>query len=106
MSTLSNADTSPPLSEADLQQLHTQLSEDLRSELRRTHRQSLFSMGLQAITQVVLAVILFKVSRQYMDFTLWAVGVCLLVFSSLQFLEIEYISTGRSWMDIFEKRRT
>lgn len=104
MSTLSNSDTPSSLSETDFQQLQTQLSDDLRLELRRVHRQSLFSVGLQAIAQVVLAVILFKASRQYMDVTLWAVGVCLLVFSSLQFLEIEYISTGRSWMDIFEKR--
>lgn len=106
MTTLPNSDFSPALSEADFQQLHTQISDDLRSELRRVHRQSLFSVGLQAIAQVALAVVLFKASRQYMDFTLWAVGVCLLVFSCLQFLEIEYISTGRSWLDIFEKSKT
>lgn len=91
------------LSEEDLHKLQVHLGQQLGRELRHVRRQSLFATGLQAIVLVALAIILFKASRQYFDFTLWGVGVCLLVFASLQFLDIEFIASGRSWMDIFER---
>ena len=99
---MSNSDHLPALSEADFEQLRQSLAQDLRSELRRMRRQSLFAMGLQALFQVVLAIILFKAARQSFDVGLWIVGVCLLVFASLHFLDMEYTSSGRSWMDLLE----
>lgn len=100
---MSHAEEISDLSEQDLQKLQAHLCQHMGRELRHVRRQSLFASGLQAIAMVGMAVILFKASRQYFDLTLWGVGVCLLVFASLQFLDIEFIASGRSWMDIFER---
>ncbi len=91
------------LSEENYDRLKQEVAQELRIEIRRVRRQNLFAVGLQAIVLVIIAVLLFKASRQYHDLTLWAAGVCLLIFSSLDFLDLEYISTGRSWMDLFSK---
>lgn len=94
----------PPLSEAEYQQLCQDVAQQLRKELRRSGRQHYFAMGMHALMLVFLAVILFVSSQRYHDFMLWAVGLCLLLFSALEFLDLDYIYAGHSWLDIFARR--
>jgi len=82
---------------------YQRLEQRLLKEIRRAQRQNIFVMGLQGVVMVVLAILIFRVSRQYHDFSLWAIGICLLIFALLHFLDMEFFSTGRSWMDLFSR---
>ncbi len=90
------------LSEEEYLQLRQELAQQLRQELRRSGRQHYFAMGLHALVLIILAVLLFISSQRYHDFMLWAVGLCLLLFSALEFLDLDYVQGGRSWLDIFQ----
>lgn len=91
------------LSESDYHRLRQDMAQQLRQELRRSGRQHYFAMGLHALVLVILAVLLFISSQRYHDFMLWAVGLCLLLFSALEFLDLDYVQGGRSWLDVFQR---
>ena len=96
--------SSAQLSEAEYVQLRQELVQQLGQELRRAGRQHFFAMGMHALVLILLAVILFISSQRYHDFMLWAVGLCLLLFSALEFLDLDYFHSGKSWLDIFQRR--
>ena len=92
------------LSEADYLRLREDLAREIKTEIRHSGRQHLFAMGLHALMMVFMAVILFVSSQRYHDFMLWAVGLCLLLFSLLEFLDIDYVQTGHGWLSFFQRR--
>lgn len=102
MRSQSSPEVSSPLSEADYHRLRQDMAQQLRLELRRSGRQHYFAMGLHALVLIILAVLLFISSQRYHDFMLWAVGLCLLLFSALEFLDLDYVQGGRSWLDVFQ----
>lgn len=97
-----SAASTPPLSESDYQRLREEVAHELRYEMRKMGYQKLFTMALQGAILVFLAVILFLAARRYHDFMLWAVGLCLLLFGCLEFLDLEYLHSGHNWMDNFK----
>lgn len=92
------------LSETDYQRLKQELAEDLKAEIRRAGNQHVFSIGLQALTLIFMAVVLFLSSERYHDFMLWAVGICLLLFSVLQFLDLDFAQTNHSWLGLLQRQ--
>ncbi|MGV3525936.1 MAG: hypothetical protein ACO1RX_17055 [Candidatus Sericytochromatia bacterium] len=94
---------SSPLSAAEYAQLRADLSLELRAELRQSGRQHFFAMGLHALVLVLLAVLLFISARRYHDIMLWGVGFCLMLFSLLEFLDLEYLYSGQTWLEWFKK---
>lgn len=97
--------TAPPaqLSAAEYAQLRADLSAELRAELRQSGRQHFFALGLHALVLVLLAVLLFISARRYHDIMLWGVGFCLMLFSLLEFLDLEYLYSGQTWLEWFKK---
>jgi len=93
-----------PLSETEYQRLRAELSLQLKQELRRTGQQHLFAIGIHALTMLFLAVILFVASRKYHDLMLWAVGVSLLLFSLLEFMDLDFLQSGHSLLDVFRRK--
>ena len=87
------------LSDADYQRLR----QDLSKELRRLGRQHFMAIGVHALAMSVLAVVLFLSSQKYHDLMLWAVGLCLLLFSAIELLDLDYRQSGKSWLDVFSK---
>lgn len=85
------------LNDRDYQQLRQELAQELKKELRRSGRQSMFALSLQASTLLFLAVLLFIGAQRYYDLMLWGIGLSLLLISMLQFLELEFLHSGRSW---------
>lgn len=94
------------LSESDYLRLRKELSVQLRREVRRSGRQHMFAIGLQAALMVFFSVMLFIGARRYHDMMLWAIGFCLLVLASLNFLELDFLFSGHSWMDIFQRKKS
>lgn len=97
------ASTPSSLSESEYQRLRQDIAQELRQELRRAGRQHFFAVGFHALVLVIIAVILFLSSHHYQDLMLWAAGLCLLIFSALEFLDLEYSRSGTSWLDGFFK---
>lgn len=93
----------PHLSTAEYQRLRSELAVQLKSELRRSGQQQLFSMGIHALVMLFLAVLLFISSRRYHDLMLWAMGLCLLLFSLLEFMDLDFIQSGHSLFDVFRR---
>lgn len=92
------------LSESDYARLRQDLAQDLKQEIRRAGHQHLFAMGLQALVLVFMAVVLFLSSDRHHDFMLWAVGICLLLFGMLEFLDLDYVQTGHHWLGAMQRR--
>ena len=92
------------LDEADYLRLQQDLVRELRQEVRRAGRQHLFAIGLHALVLVFLAVLLFLSSQRYHDFMLWTIGICLLLFGLLEFLDLDYAQSGHSWLDVLKGR--
>jgi len=92
------------LTDTDYERLRQDLSQELKQEVRRTGRQYLLSLTLQAGTLVFLAVMLFVAARRYHDLMLWGIGLCLLLISAMQFLELEFLHSGQSWLDLFRSK--
>ena len=93
----------PSLNNQDYQHLRQEIAEELKQELRRSARQSMMALSIQACTLLFLAVLLFIGARRYYDLMLWGVGLSLLVISMLQFLELEYLHSGRSLFKAHKK---
>lgn len=98
----SSLDPSPSsgLSESEYEHLRTELALQLKKELRRAGRQNMFVMGFQALIMIFLAVLLFFSARHYHDMMLWGIGLCLLLFSLMEFLDLDFVSSGHSWLDL------
>lgn len=94
----------PSLNETDYQRLKQELAEDLKTEIRRAGNQHVFSIGLQALTLIFMAVVLFLSSERYHDFMLWSVGICLLLFSVLQFLDLDFAQTNPTWLGLLQRQ--
>lgn len=67
-----------------------QLQALIQAEFHKVSLQHSFYLGLMACALCVFAVVLFLNARYYHDLTLWGVGLCLLVFGLIQFLELEF----------------
>jgi hypothetical protein len=93
----------PRLNDRDYQQLRQEIAQELKKELRRSARHSLLALSIQASTLLFLAVLLFIGARRYYDLMLWGIGLSLLIVSMLQFLELEFLHSGRSWFTSRQK---
>lgn len=96
----------PVLSEAEYTRLRHELSTQLRREVRRSGRQHMFAIGMQAALLVFFAVMLFLAARRYHDLMLWVVGFCLLIFACTHLLELDFLFSGHSWMDVFQRDKS
>ena len=47
----------------------------------------LMNLGLKSITLCILAVALFLGANRYQDVTLWGIGICLVIFSLIEFID-------------------
>lgn len=92
------------LSDADYERLRQELATELRQEIRRAGHQHVLAIGLQALVLIFLATVLFLSSERHHDFMLWAVGICLLLFSALEFLDLDYVQTGHGWLGQMRRR--
>ena len=48
---------------------------------------SLMNLGLKSITLCILAVALFLGANRYQDLTLWGIGICLVIFALVEFID-------------------
>lgn len=80
-----------------------ELSEALRKELYRISWQQRLYLSLNAFALIIFSVVLFTSAQRYQDLTLWGIGVCLMLFALLQFLELDFRFTGHSVLDYFNK---
>jgi len=105
----SHADTGaqpPSLSEADYQRLRADLSLEIKQEAQRLGHQQMFMVGIHALVLAFLAVILFLSSRRYHDIMIWAVGISLLIFSGLEFLQLKDLQNEENWLLQFLKPKS
>jgi hypothetical protein len=91
---------SPDLSEHDIARLEQRLG----GLLRRASRPRFSYMVLQSLALALIAVVLFINARYYSSMSLWAMGVCLLVFCLVDLLELDYLRSGYSFLDVFAQR--
>ena len=91
-----------PLKEHDYEQLRQSLEQSLRRELLELSRRHRFHLALSGFSLLLFAVVLFLNAQRYQSPVIWVIGVCLMIFSLIDFLEIDAQSTGQS---LFSKRR-
>lgn len=48
---------------------------------------NLMNLGLKSITLCLLAVALFLGANRYQDLTLWGIGICLVIFAFIEFID-------------------
>ncbi|MBT9544799.1 MAG: hypothetical protein IV090_05370 [Candidatus Sericytochromatia bacterium] len=101
-SPLPPGDSLPPdtaLSEADYAYLLTHLEGRLKHEMRAFFRQRTLYLVLQGFSLLIFSVVLFLNAQRYHSPVIWAIGVCLLLFSLIEFLELDSQTSGKGVLD-------
>lgn len=95
-------DALPPgtsLSEADYAHLLSHLEGRLKRDLRSFFRQRTLYLVLQAFSLLIFSVVLFLNAQRYHSPVIWAIGVCLLLFSLIEFLELDHQTSNKGILD-------
>jgi hypothetical protein len=101
-SPLPPGDSLPPdtaLSEADYAFLLTHLEGRLKNEMRAFFRQRTLYLVLQGFSLLIFSVVLFLNAQRYHSPVIWAIGVCLMLFSLIEFLELDSQTSGKGFLD-------
>jgi len=75
------------------------LRDELKREIYRISWQQRIYMALNAFLLVFFGMILFLSAKKYHDLTLWGVGVCLMIFALIEFLDLDFRSSGHAILD-------
>ncbi|MGE3726360.1 MAG: hypothetical protein AB7I41_12460 [Candidatus Sericytochromatia bacterium] len=87
------------LSEADYAHLISHLEGRLKRDMRAFFRQRILYLVLQAFSLLIFSVVLFLNAQRYHSPVIWAIGVCLLLFSLIEFLELDSQTSGKGVLD-------
>ena len=91
------------LNDSDYERLRQSLEHSLRQELLELSRRHRFHLALSGFALLLFAVALFLNAQRYQSPVIWVIGICLLIFSLIDFLEIDAQIPGNSLL--FLKRR-
>ncbi len=87
------------LSEADYAYLLSHLEGRLKHEMRAFFRQRTLYLVLQGFSLLIFSVVLFLNAQRYHSPVIWAIGVCLMLFSLIEFLELDSQTSGKGFLD-------
>ncbi|PIQ24977.1 hypothetical protein COW36_06385 [bacterium (Candidatus Blackallbacteria) CG17_big_fil_post_rev_8_21_14_2_50_48_46] len=85
-----------PLAESDYQRLQDYLAQTMRQELWQISRQRMIYLAMSGFSLMLFAVILFVNAQRYQNRMLWVIGFCLVIFSLVEFLELDALHSGKS----------
>lgn len=88
-----------------LSQFQHQIESYIEDELYKVKAQRALYMALHAFSLCLFAVVLFFDARRYHDITLWAIGVCLLLFGLIEFIELDFLTSRSAILQKFFKRK-
>jgi hypothetical protein len=91
------------LTDHEYEQLRQSLEQTLRRELQEISRRHRFHLALSGCALLLFAIVLFLNAQRYHSPIIWVVGVCLMIFSLIDFLELEAENPEKSLF--FLKRR-
>lgn len=87
------------LSEADYAYLLTHLEGRLKNEMRTFFRQRTLYLVIQGFALLIFSVVLFVNAQRYHNPVIWVIGICLLLFSLIEFLELDNHTSGKGVLD-------
>ena len=80
------------------QELQKKIEQHIQSEFRRLFFLKATYLAMNAFTLCFFAVVLFFDARRYHNIVLWGIALCLLIFSLIQFLELDNLSQKSSFI--------
>ena len=77
----------------------------IENEFYKVTAQRALYMALHAFALCLFAVVLFFDARRYHDVTLWGIGVCLLLFGLIEFIELDFLTSKSTIIKKFFKKK-
>ena len=80
------------------QELQKKIEQHIQNEFKRLFFLKATYLAMNAFALCFFAVVLFFDARRYHNILLWGIAICLLIFSLIQFLELDHLTQKSSFI--------